>query len=161
MAGEGNSQIVDVNRQGVEYLGLLAGYLSTLASTFPSSIVAPQNGGTGVANAAGRTITLGGALATVGAFTLTLTVGANTSVTLPTAGTLATLAGVETLTGKTLTVPKFTSYTVATLPAAAAAGATARAFVTDANATTFASVVAGGGANFVPVFSTGAAWLIG
>jgi methylamine dehydrogenase accessory protein MauD len=31
------------------------------AAAFASSIVAPQNGGTGVANAAGRTITLGGA----------------------------------------------------------------------------------------------------
>lgn len=52
-------------------------------------------------------------------------------------------------------------YTVATLPAAAAAGAGARAFVSDANATTFASTVAGGGANKVPVFSDGTNWLIG
>ena len=51
--------------------------------------------------------------------------------------------------------------TVATLPAAATAGAGARAFVTDANATTFASVVAGGGANGVPVYSDGTNWRIG
>ena len=51
--------------------------------------------------------------------------------------------------------------TVATLPAAATAGAGARAFVSDANATTFASVVAGGGANGVPVYSNGANWYIG
>jgi hypothetical protein len=51
--------------------------------------------------------------------------------------------------------------TVAGLPAAATAGAGARAFVTDANATTFLSVVAGGGANKVPVVSNGANWLIG
>lgn len=50
-------------------------------------------------------------------------------------------------------------YTVATLPAATAQGQ--KAFVTDANATTFASVVAGGGANFVPVFSDGTNWRIG
>lgn len=161
MSGEGSGQIVDVNRQGVEYLGLIAGYLSTLATTFASTIVAPQNGGTGVANAAGRTITLGGALTTVGAFTLSLTVTAATAVTLPTTGTLATLAGVETLSGKTLTTPKTGVTTVAALPSAATAGASARAFVTDANSTTFASVAAGGGANAVPVYSDGAAWRLG
>lgn len=51
--------------------------------------------------------------------------------------------------------------TVATLPAAATAGAGARAFVSDANATTFASIVAGGGANNVPVYSDGTNWRIG
>lgn len=49
-------------------------------------------------------------------------------------------------------------YTVATLPAS---GAYSRAFVTDANATTFGSVVAGGGANKVPVFHDGTDWRIG
>lgn len=51
--------------------------------------------------------------------------------------------------------------TVATLPAAAAALAGFRGYVTDANATTFASVVAGGGSNVVPVYCDGAAWRIG
>ena len=51
--------------------------------------------------------------------------------------------------------------TVATLPAAGTAGAGARAFVTDATATTFLSTVAGGGANKVPVVSDGTNWLIG
>lgn len=51
--------------------------------------------------------------------------------------------------------------TVAELPDASIAGAGARAFVTDATATTFNSVVAGGGANTVPVVSDGADWLIG
>lgn len=49
-------------------------------------------------------------------------------------------------------------YTVATLPTGIAG---ARAFVSDANATTFASVVAGGGANGVPVYSDGTNWRIG
>jgi len=53
------------------------------------------------------------------------------------------------------------SYTVSTLPPAATAGSGARAYVTDANATTFASVVAGGGANAVPVYSDGTNWRIG
>lgn len=51
--------------------------------------------------------------------------------------------------------------TVASLPAAGTAGAGATAFVTNANATTFASVVAGGGANGVPVYSDGTNWRIG
>jgi len=53
------------------------------------------------------------------------------------------------------------SMTVANLAAAATAGAGARAFVTDATATTFLSTVSGGGANKVPVVSDGSNWLIG
>lgn len=53
-----------------------------------------------------------------------------------------------------------TSFTVATLPTAV--GKTGvRYMVSDANATTFNSIVAGGGANIVPVFSNGTTWRIG
>jgi hypothetical protein len=51
--------------------------------------------------------------------------------------------------------------TVASLPAAATAGAGARMFVTDASAPVFGSAVAGGGAVTVPVYSTGSAWNVG
>ena len=51
--------------------------------------------------------------------------------------------------------------TVANLPAAALIGNGGQAFVSDANATTFNNVVAGGGANTVPVFSDGTNWRIG
>jgi hypothetical protein len=51
--------------------------------------------------------------------------------------------------------------TVSGLPSAATAGTGARAFVTDATATTFASTVAGGGSNKVPVYSDGTNWKIG
>lgn len=51
--------------------------------------------------------------------------------------------------------------TVAGLPAASSALTGARLFVTDANATTFLSTVAGGGANKVPVVCDGTNWLIG
>jgi len=53
------------------------------------------------------------------------------------------------------------SSTVANLPAATGAYVAARYLVTDANATTFGSVVAGGGANVVPVYSDGSNWRIG
>ena len=49
--------------------------------------------------------------------------------------------------------------TVASLPSGVAAGS--RCFVTDANATTYNSTVAGGGSNKVPVVYDGAAWKIG
>ncbi len=61
-------------------------------------------GGTGVNNGA-NTITVAGNLSHAGAFTQTFTATANTAVTLPTTGTLATLAGTETLSNKTLTTP--------------------------------------------------------
>ena len=60
----------------------------------------PTLGGTGVANASGSTITLGGALTTAGAFASTFTMTGATSVTFPTSGTLATVGGtVSSITG--------------------------------------------------------------
>ena len=54
---------------------------------------------------------------------------------------------------------KLKTYTVATLPGSPVKGWTA--MVTDANATTFASTVAGGGSNNVPVYYDGTNWRIG
>lgn len=59
----------------------------------------------GTANIGGGTITLANNFTTSGNFALTLTTTASTNVTLPTTGTLATLAGTETLTNKTLSTP--------------------------------------------------------
>lgn len=56
---------------------------------------------------------------------------------------------------------KVLTTTVSGLPSASTAGAGARAVVTDATATTFASTVTGGGANTVPVYSDGTNWVVG
>jgi hypothetical protein len=185
--------ILTTQQQGVVALNALYDVLSGIPGILTP--LSPANGGTGVANGALETITLGGAIVTAGAFTtsgafaLILTVTGATNVTLPTTGTLAVvgnplsqfaattsaqLRGVlsdETGTGvavfndtPTLTTAKATIYTVGTLPAAGTVGSTARAFVSDANATLAAGIgttVAAGGANFVPVFSDGANWIIG
>jgi hypothetical protein len=70
-------------------------------STSISGILSPTYGGTGVNNG-NKSITLGGDLVTSGNFSTTIITTGTTSISLPTSGTLATLAGTETLTNKTL-----------------------------------------------------------
>lgn len=65
-------------------------------------VIPANKGGTGIANNASSTLTISGAYAT------TLTVSGATGVTLPTTGTLATLAGSETLSNKTIASPTVT-----------------------------------------------------
>jgi hypothetical protein len=91
-------------------------------------------GGTGVANGSNNTITF------TGNYTLGLTLSNNTSVTLPTTGTLSTLAGTETLTNKTLSEPILSkSFTAATTIVAGNAiyiGSNGQAYLAEANSTT-------------------------
>jgi len=81
---------------GTDYVKVASSVVSASSLT---GTVGPANGGTGVSNNAASTLTISGA------FTTALTVTATTAVTLPTTGTLATSAGSETLTNKTLTTP--------------------------------------------------------
>jgi hypothetical protein len=71
--------------------------------------------------------------------------------------------GVLAVTGKVSgsTWVQTTATTVAALPTCNAGAKGARSFVTDANATTFLSTVAAGGANNVPVVCDGTNWVIG
>ena len=67
------------------------------------SVVTGANGGTGVANT-GKTITLGGNLTTSGAYSLTVALGANSSVNVPASGNLLSDAVSANLTvGYTVT----------------------------------------------------------
>jgi len=65
---------------------------------------------TAPATSATLTVADGATLATSGAYSLTLTATAASNVTFPTTGTLATLAGAEALTNKTITNPTVTNY---------------------------------------------------
>lgn len=97
----------------------------TLDALFNSGpILKPIIGGTGVANNAAMTVTGSGNFA----YTRTLT--GVTNVTFPTTGTLATLAGSESFTNKTLTNPTVTNY-VETLQAVGTVGATSTLSLTN------------------------------
>lgn len=101
ISGEALTKVDDTNVTltlgGTPATSLLKASSLTLGWTGQLS---PTRGGTGVANTG--TITLGGSLVISGAFDLTLTLTDLTNITLPTTGTLATLAGNETLTNKTI-----------------------------------------------------------
>ena len=79
------------------------GAFTTLSATTP---IAGTSGGTGVNNGS-NTITIAGNVTHSGAFARTFTATGITTLTLPTTGTLATLAGSEALSNKTITASAF------------------------------------------------------
>ena len=113
--------------------------LGTIATgTWQGTIIGPTYGGTGVNNGS-NTLTLAGNVSHAGAFTQTFTATANTSLTLPVTGTLATLAGSEALSNKTITASSFSGTTLA------ASGAVTFTSTTDATALGAAASVLSGG----------------
>jgi len=113
--------------------------LGTIATgTWQGTIIGPTYGGTGVNNGS-NTLTLAGNVSHAGAFTQTFTATANTSLTLPVTGTLATLAGSEALSNKTITASSFSGTTIA------GSGLITFTNTTDASALGTAGVVMSGG----------------
>ncbi len=159
-----------------------AGNLKTSLASF-SGIIAPANGGTGIANNNASTVTISGNFAT------TLTVTGATGVTLPTSGTLygtasgsisssqlATSLSDETGTGKATfaTKPTFigTVQTVTAMAAQALDGATANVFTrTLAGSETFTQsnfstgqifmveVTQGSGTTYTVTWFSGVTWV--
>jgi hypothetical protein len=97
---------------------------TTIQELQSGDLVPPDAGGTGVNNGA-NTITLTANVSHAGGYTQTFTATGATSITLPTTGTLATLAGSETFTNKTLTTPTITNALVTGIRETANVSATA------------------------------------
>jgi hypothetical protein len=103
----GTANRIAVNADSIDIAATYVGQtsLTTLGTVttgiWNATVVSPTYGGTGVNNGS-NTLTLGGNLTTAGAYSTTLTMTGATSITLPTTGTLATLAGNESLTNKTI-----------------------------------------------------------
>lgn len=109
----GATPVIDISSSYVGQSSITT--LGTIGTgTWQGGVIAGQYGGTGVANT-GKKVTLGGNLTTSGAFALTLTQTNTTNVTLPTTGTLATLAGTETLSNKRIT-PRVTTIASSSTP---------------------------------------------
>ena len=98
----------------VTSLSSLATVGTITSGTWNGSVVGATYGGTGVNNGS-STITLGGSLTTVGAYTTSLTATANTAVTLPTSGTLATTTGASNVLGASATASTISANTATTV----------------------------------------------
>ena len=95
-----NTSVLNATTLGSGVTGSSLTSVGTIGTgVWQGTIVGPTYGGTGVNNGS-NTLTLAGNVSHAGSFTQTFTATGNTSVTLPTTGTLATLAGTETFTNK-------------------------------------------------------------
>jgi len=83
-----NTSVLSATALGSAVVGSSLTSVGTITTgTWNGTLIAGQYGGTGVNNS-GKTITIGGNFTTSGAHTTTLTTTGNTSITLPTSGTV-------------------------------------------------------------------------
>lgn len=87
-----------------EFTAIAAAFDKLPTTLTANKAVVVNSGGTGLTITSGS-LALGGDFTVSGASALTLTTTNTTNVTLPTTGTLATLAGSESLSNKTLVTP--------------------------------------------------------
>ena len=136
----GTADRITVNTDSVDIASTYAGQstITTLGTigtgVWQGTLIGATYGGTGVNNGS-NTLTLAGSVSHAGAFTQTFTATANTAVTLPTTGTLATLAGTEALTNKTVNGLTITSTTGTLTVVSGGTLATAGAFATTLTST--------------------------
>jgi hypothetical protein len=143
----GTSNRISISADAIDIASTYVGQTSitTLGTigtgTWNGSVIGSVYGGTGVANGSNNSITF------TGNYSLGLTLSANTSVTLPTSGTLATLAGTETLTNKTLTSPTINAGTLSGTFSGnhTLSGVVTLSNTTDATSTTAAGTIVSGG----------------
>lgn len=118
----GTTPVIDI---AATYVGQTS--ITTLGTigtgTWQGTVVGPTYGGTGVNNGA-STLTLGGNLATSGAFASTFTMTGATGVTFPTSGTLATTAQLPTPAALTKTDDTNVTLTLGGTPSTALLQAT-------------------------------------
>ena len=136
----GTADRITVNTDNIDIASTYAGQssITTLGTigtgVWQGTLIGATYGGTGVNNGS-NTLTLAGSVSHAGAFTQTFTATANTAVTLPTTGTLATLAGTEALTNKTVNGLTITSTTGTLTVVSGGTLATAGAFATTLTST--------------------------
>lgn len=131
---------------GTPASGTLTNCTGLPLTTGVTGVLAGANGGTGVANT-GKTLTLAGnTVVGSGTDTVAFVTAGATSVTLPTTGTLATLAGAESLSSKTLVSPVIT-----TAPTAAGATWTDLGTVTTVALATVTGTIDMGGATSLEI----------
>ena len=178
-----NSQNVGIGRSALAYVttelqNTAVGYTAGRFAGGDSNTLVGDNAGYYASNGSGGGSNVGvgykalyGASGGTGYFNvavgtragISITSGLNNVVIGHDADVSSATANHEITIGNSLhTVVRFPfTVTVSGLPSASTVGAGSRSFVTDATATTFASIVAGSGSNGVPVYSDGTNWRIG
>ncbi len=118
------------------------------------TLVSSGSGGSPISGATTNAIVTAASATTIQTPCPTCTLDSAGNASIP--GTFT--SGTASTGGGTFRQPPFT---VAMLPTCTSPANGTRASVTDATATTFFSVVAGGGGNTVPVFCDGSNWRVG